>query len=204
MFKHALLRRLEGVGIQLYPYYLIKEEINEHTPTDWAAQDAIYETGFATEADVDQLCALEQRRSGEKLQRLLRENKLCFVARKDQHIVGMTWCDLEEFNNDLIKFPLSAKQSYLFRAFVAHSERGAGLAPFLRYRCYQALNTLGRDEFFSYSDYYNTPAIRFKEKLGGRAVLTGLRLKLFDRYDWNWVLKHYGETGVALKTRIRR
>lgn len=60
---------------------------------------------------------------------------------------------------------------------------------------------MGRDEFYSYSEYYNTPAMRFKEKLGGKAVLTGLRLGLFKRYSWNWVLKHHGKTGITLKTR---
>ena len=76
----------------------------------------------------------------------------------------------------------------MFDAYTVPAYRGKGLAPLMRYRSYQELYNLDKHKLLSFSDYYNTPAIRFKEKLkakplelrlavGFRGIHLDLRLK---------------------------
>jgi hypothetical protein len=71
------------------------------------------------------------------------------------------------------------------------SHRGKNLAPYLRYKSYEILKELGRDKIYSASDSFNSPAIRFKEKLNAKKLKLILFVKIFNRIQWSFTLKSY-------------
>ena len=91
------------------------------------------------------------------------------------------------------EFKLNENEAYLFDAYILKAYRGHKLAPFMRYRCYRELEKMGRSTFYSYSDYFNTPANRFKKKLDARLLKLCLFIKLFEKFEWNLTLKSYFE-----------
>ena len=51
---------------------------------------------------------------------------------------------------------------------------------------------------YSYTDYFNRPAVRFKEKIGARILFVGLYVELFGMVKKNWILSRKQDlTGSA-------
>ena len=42
--------------------------------------------------------------------------------------------------------------------------------------------SMGRDTYYSITECFNTPSIKFKEKLNAQYVLMGLYINLFNKY----------------------
>ncbi len=84
-------------------------------------------------------------------------------------------------------------EAYLFDAFTLREYRGHNIAPFMRYSCYQELSKMGYNTFYSYSDYFNVPAIRFKAKLAARLLRLCLYIRLFNTFSGHWQLKKYAD-----------
>jgi hypothetical protein len=61
----------------------------------------------------------------------------------------------------------------------------------MRVESYRHLRQAGRHTFYSISDYFNSPAIRFKEKLNAEAIRLYLRIKLGGRQVGQWLLRDY-------------
>ncbi len=185
--------KLSALGIKLSPYYVYQEGIFGQTPKVFADQFKAYETCFLGVQDMNELHCIDGRQNSEKMlsDRLKKGNK-CFALKRDDNIVGFTWCDFDMFTYPPTReFRLKNNESYLFDAYILKAYRGHQLAPFMRYRCYQELQKLGRNVLYSYSDYFNTPANRFKVKIDARLLRLCLYIQLFEKTNWNLTLKNY-------------
>ena len=78
------------------------------------------------------------------------------------------WCNLEKCDSNAITFKLREDEAYLMDARTFASYRGMNLAPYLRVELYRHLRKMGRTRFISVTDYFNTAAQRFKEKLNAK------------------------------------
>jgi ribosomal protein S18 acetylase RimI-like enzyme len=86
---------------------------------------------------------------------------------------------------------LKNNEAYLWNMYTKESYRGRNLAPYLRYKSYEMLKEMGRDVIYSISDSFNTPAIKFKEKLNAEEVKHILYVKLFKCKARGFVLKSW-------------
>ena len=102
--------------------------------------------------------------------------------------MAFTWCNLTQCLSEGYSFPLNDEEAYLFDAYTASDLRGQGLAPALRYRLYEELARLGRTKLYSISERFNTPAIRFKLKLGAKLLKSDWYVTLFKKW-------HFGRRG---------
>ena len=57
---------------------------------------------------------------------------------------------------------------------------------------YSALREMGRNKFYSYTDFFNTAARRFKLKLGARNEARRVHLELFGKWSKTLTLRQYG------------
>ena len=73
--------------------------------------------------------------------------------------------------------------------YTVPAHRGKRLAPYLRYQSYRRLAREGMTRLYSISDAFNTPSIRFKQRLGARFVKLGVSVTLFNRWRWNVSLR---------------
>ena len=63
----------------------------------------------------------------------------------------------------------------------------------MRAKGYAALRKMGRSRFYSYTDFLNTPARRFKLKLGARNLALRLHLGLFGKWSKTVTLRRYSQ-----------
>ena len=187
---------LSSLGIMLNPYYVFQEGLFGEVPVEFDNELEDYETRFLCANDMkayEEVYNTDGRHYPAKkiLDRLKKGNK-CFIIKKDNKIIGYTWCDFTMFTYPPnFWFKINQDEVYLFDMYILKASRGKKIAPYLRYQCYHKLSEIGRHIFLSYSDYFNRPAIRFKEKLNARLLRMCLNIRLFDRFEWNITLKDY-------------
>lgn len=164
------------IGIRIEPFVTVREG---GTPIEIASPPDAYRLGFLTAADVGDLVRLEPKVDRNELDTWFREGKLCFGVWDDSRLIGKMWCDLEEFNYPPNRRKLADDEVYLYAAFTDPEYRGQGLAPLMRSAGYESLREIGRTKFYSYTEFFNSPARRFKAKLGAQEKLLRLHVALF-------------------------
>ena len=186
------MHRLRWIGISVQPFLVVREGDGDFEPPGTRA-DLRY--SFLTEADLPALVELQPDTSPEVVRRWLDEGKLCFGVWHDDRLIAKMWCDLEAFSFPPNYRRLAADEAYLFAAYADPESRGLNVAPVMRSRGYDALRDLGRQRFCSYTDYFNTPARRFKAKLGAREESLRVHVRLFGRIQRTWTLRRYAASG---------
>ena len=181
----AALRRLERAGIVIRPFVVVREGLGAIPPI---AQHPRFSSGFIDESDLPELVR-QGSTNAEVCRDRLRRGQLCYAVKDGERIVAKMWCDLAEINFVPMRRPLSADEAYLYAAFTDPDVRGQNLAPLMREHCYAALRERGRDVFWSYSDFYNAPARRFKEKLGAAETAVGIYISMFGRLGRTFMLR---------------
>lgn len=184
--------RLAGVGIQISPYYLVEERPCVCPASADDFKDFTFD--FLTADEVRAIAKIPGR--GITEQTVLgkyEKGKLCYGAKYKGNIAAFTWVDLEECHCKYNRFPLRSNEAYLFDMWTMKPFRGKNIAPYLRYRTYQVLLEMKREVFYSITEYFNTPSIMFKKKLGAACRALCLYLELFEKHHWHWVLREYGK-----------
>ena len=184
----ALLRRMTWIGIRIDPFMTVREG---ESPVEIADSPDSYSFGFLSAANVEDLIRLEPGTDREKLNAWFREGKLCYGVWDNARLIGKMWCDLHEFNYPPNRRKLADEEVYLYSALTDPEYRGKGLAPLMRARAYAALREIGCSSFCSYTDFFNTPARRFKAKLGAREEALRVHLGLFGKWSKTLTLRNY-------------
>lgn len=184
----SILRRLRRVGIRIEPFLTVRE--GEHQADFYQTQHT-FTFDFLNLEDAEELVRFELGASRDEIHKLFRKGKLCYGAKVSQHLAAKMWCDLEEFNFPPNYRKLADDEVYLFAAYSHPDYRGQKLAPIMREACYASLRKMGRTRFYSYTDYFNTAARRFKAKLGARNEAIKLHVNLFGKWSRTFTLKRY-------------
>ena len=188
----AVLRRLEVIGIVIRPFVVVREGVVAAS----IATHPRFVGGFVDETDLPELVRRGSTNADVCRDRL-RRGQLCYAVKDGPRIVAKMWCDLAEINFVPMRRPLAPNEAYLYAAFTDPEVRGQNLAPLMREHCYAALRARGRDVFWSYSDFFNAPARRFKEKLGAVETALGIYVSLFGRLGRTFILRHGGRETAA-------
>jgi hypothetical protein len=183
-----LLRRF---GLYITPFYLYLE--GNFGQEGQASNNSLneYDLGFLGPEDMNEVANSEREGSEKELLARLDEGKKCFAARYHGQLAAYTWCDFESCHAEYYKFKLKKNEAYLFSAHTLMPFRGKNLSPYLRFKFYQSLETLGRNKFYSITLYFNKPAIKFKKKLHAKPLMLGLYIVIFKKWSWSWRIKDY-------------
>ncbi len=188
--SEAVTWRLGSAGLVFIPYVWYEESIKLISFKDTPKFDNNFEFTFF---GLTEMLIIGQSGAWhydqQQLLGWLEQNKICYGAKKDGRIAAFTWADLEECKCNYRHFKLKSNEAYLFDMFTMKPFRGQNLAPILRYKTYEALNAMGRDKCYSYSDYFNTPARKFKAKLNAKPVELCLYINLFNTIRKNILIK---------------
>lgn len=189
---YFLLSRLQRLGIEICPYYWVQEGIDEGMPNNF---DKIVD-GYTFEPlgikDMETLSGISDRENKpeDELVARLKKGNICIGAKYQNEIAAFTWCD---FTGEAIpdrKMILRAHEAYLFDMHTMKQFRGHNIAPHLRYQCYRILKELEKTTYYSISEAFNAPSIKFKRKLNARFLELRLKLSLFNRFKWDWKIKN--------------
>jgi len=184
----AIFRRLKPVGITIEPFLTVREG---ERPIEINQDHEKFDVSFLQVKGVEELIRLEPKVSQDMLVDWFREGKLCFAVRDGSTLIAKMWCDLEKISYMPNYRKLADDEVYLFAAYAHPDYRGQNLAPLMRSACYAALRNMGRSRFYGYTDYENTAARRFKEKLGAREEALRLHLDLFGIWSKTVTLRQY-------------
>ena len=184
----SLLRRF-GLNIALFYLHLEGTFGQEGQVANHSLNE--YEIGFLGPEDMNDVENSQRKESEKELLARLDEGKKCFAARYHGQLAAYTWCDFESCHDEFYKFKLKENEAYLFDAYTLMPFRGKNLAPYLRFRCYQALEALGRNKFYSITSYFNKPSIRFKKKLHAKPLMLGFYIGILKKWSWSWKIKDY-------------
>lgn len=191
-FLRLFFDAIARLGIRFAPYYLFEEVISpENSPKRPVGFDD-YEVSFWGPEEMKSMAKIPGRKFSEEfLIQRLKDGHQCLGLKKDNNLAAFTWCNLREATLKYNLFSLNKDEAYLFDAYTLMDFRGKGVAPFLRYHLYTELQKLSRTKLYSYSDYFNTSAVRFKQKLGANKMKLLLIVDLFGKWHFSFYLKDY-------------
>ena len=116
---------------------------------------------------------------------------LCFGIKHHSDIIAVSWCRFDEFEAFNNSFSLKSDEVYLCSASTLKKYRGKNLAPYLRVQLYKRLLDMGYTTIYSFTEAFNTPAIKFKKKLGATLKELYIYINLLGKYEKNILLKRY-------------
>ena len=137
------------------------------------------------------IAALSPWATIENVQGRFDKGHLCLVIKHEEDIAGYTWVNFEEISEPKCRYVLQSGEAYLYDAFIAPAYRGRNLAPYMRNECYKHLRNTDRYVFYSLSDYFNKPAIRFKQKLNAEIIRLYLHISVGKHEVGHWTLRNY-------------
>ena len=192
LLTKTMLERLALRGIKIQPYFLVVEQLFEVIGKEFETGFEEFQSGFLGPEDMEVVSNCRNwNRPKEYYVNLLNEGKDCFGVKNDGELAAFMWVDLKACNYKGDRFPLKQNEAYFFDAWTLEKSRGKKIASFMRYECYKVLHGMGRQKFYSISEYFNAPAIKFKRRLGAENIKLGLFVDLFGKHHWTWELKRY-------------
>jgi len=197
-FKNGLiimkcLGRLSRFGLTLEFYYVHVGRNNDlqGLGRTWEPELDKYESGFIREEDASDIASFEEWRSEALILGRLQSGLKCFAVKQRGRIVSFLLCAFKEINDSCYQMKLERNEAHIFDAYTLPAYRGKGLAPFMRYQCYDALSDMGIEKFYSLCDVFNTPSVRYKKKMNVPIQKLGFYFALGDKYSRHWILKEY-------------
>jgi hypothetical protein len=197
-YPRVILDGLNKLGINLMPFYVFSEHLFNKTIDNLEVGFNEYDGGFLGPEDMKNISKIPFRNISEEcLLKRLKDGKLCFGMKYEDKLAAFTWCDLKRCNFKGYSLALEEDEAYLFDTYTFPPFRGRELAPYIRYQMYKEMSKLGKHRFFSISEYFNTPSIKFKEKLGAKKIEMRLLIDVLNRWHFIFRLKRYGvEYGI--------
>jgi len=193
LVMQVIFSYIADLGLFINPYYIFQERLSGEKHKEFRLEFENCEATYLGPEDMKKIDRIDGREFTEATlcERLTKGNK-CFAVKIDGKIIGFTWCNFDVFDYPpTYEFKLRENEAYLFDSYVLKAYRGLNIAPFMRYSLYQELDKMGRNVLYSASVCFNTPAIRFKNKLGARVVRLLIYIELGKRFRWHWKLKSY-------------
>lgn len=188
LLMQRILGRLKRVGLDINPYYLIREGL----PTDemtWPELATDFPGSILEMDDIPAIAACTHWVTVDLIHDRLSKGHLCMVLKYEGKIAGYTWAEFAGIGNADCDFVLRSGEAYLYDAFIVPDYRGRGLASYMRFECYERLRKVDKYTFYSISDYFNNPAIRFKQKLNAELIRLYLQVKVGSFEVGHWLLK---------------
>jgi hypothetical protein len=195
-FKHGLVlnsirNQLVRIGIVITPYYWVQEGLNPTEMPEIKGSISDYTVGFLEAEDLIKIGEDIRTYSLDGMLAYLKAGKKCLGLKYKDDIASFTFIDLKECKILSINTPLKNDEAYLTHMYTLESFRGRNLAPYLRFRSYDILKEMGRNKIYSVSVFFNSAAIRYKQKLNAKNIKLILYVEFFKKLKWSFTLKTY-------------
>lgn len=199
-----LLLHLQKIGIDVMPYVVYREHMRSSG------------AGLPSELKIERITINNARyavnrfpagnATSEIWLKRITEGDIGLLMSHEGEPVGYTWTDTRTFHLRSAKplFMLNDKQAYLANTFIVPQARGRRLSLPLRHHMYAELDSMGYEDFFSISEFFNTPAKKFKRRLGATPLELRLSVELFRRWECDIRVYQYEKGDGHQLVRIKR
>ena len=175
---HRLLGYLRWLGVEIDPFYLLREYPETEEPDKLGVDTAISNSLLLAGDTAAIRAASGSLATYNQLRERLDNGHQCVIVKHESDAIGYTWINPHEISHANYRRSLDSDEVYLCSAYIRPEFRGRGLAPLMRAECYRHLRSLGIRRTYSISGLFNTPAIRFKQKLRAQFLAIYLRFKI--------------------------
>ena len=184
-----IFEKLSTIGLNIRPYYLTQEFLLDEFDQNLKPELKPLTAEFLLSSELKKIYDHpESKLAMRDSKPFIKEGYRCFALKFNDEIIAYMWCNLLKCH-ELYPFLLKKDEAYLSGAFTFRAHRGKNLAPFLRHQLYQQLNKIGRNKFYSLTEVFNTPAIKFKTKLKAKPLKIIFNIALFNKHNWNFVIR---------------
>jgi len=189
LILQALFSKLDRIGIDISLFYLFREGSVPAVIPDLKNDTGEYIFEILDSTEMHVVASVTDGFTIETLLDILRSGDKCVGLKHHDEIAAFMWISFKEFTMKSKIIRLNPNEAYLWHMFTMESHRGKNLAPFLRYKSYELLKEMGYTVLYSISDYFNSPAVRFKMKLNARVLKLVLFIDLFKKVHWSFTLR---------------
>jgi hypothetical protein len=187
----AMRSVLMRFGIEISPFYIFREEARFAKKPPDIEGSADYSVEELGRDDMKLIGSIYEALPEEKLLGFLDAGEKCIALKYKGEIVSFVWINFNVLNYGSTVINLKSNEAYMWFGYTLIPYRGKNLIPYLRYNIYEILIKMNRDVLYSVSDCFNSPAVRFKEKLNARKVSTILYINLFKKIRKSYTLRVY-------------
>lgn len=186
---HYLLDRLSSLGIGFRPFFIVEEGSLPLDGERLKTSISPFTPCFLTEDEIRQIAHNpEVGYKEEEFMIRIEKGCKCFGLKHHSELLAYMWCNFSRCES-YISYKLEENEVYLFDAWTFKEYRGKNLAPILRDCLYTHLKKMGYKRFYSVSDAFNSPALKFKEKLGAKNLKLMLHMNIVKKIQTNILLK---------------
>jgi hypothetical protein len=195
-FRYGLVfqvirNKLAKVGIEFSPYYWFQAGIGDNVIPEIKGLNSEYSVEFLGAMDMKIIAENARGYSATDFLTRLKDGKLCLGLKHRHSIVSFMWIYLDECTYAPRKFLLKKDEAYITDMYTMESYRGNNFAPFLAYKNCEILYKMGRHKIFSASEYFNTSAVRYKDKLNAKKLELVLFISLFKMLEFSIRIKSF-------------
>jgi hypothetical protein len=184
--------KLSGIGFEFTPYYWVQEGINISKIPEIKGIPQNFSVDLLSADDIK---TIENNTTGYgegEFQSRLEKGDKCIGIKLENEIAAFMWMNFTECYSKPLGYKLlGPDEVYIYGMHTMDSFRGRNVAAFLRYKSYEVLRNMGRDKIYSVTERFNTPAVKYKEKLNARNLRLVLYIRLFGKLQWRIPLRSY-------------
>ena len=187
---NRIFRRLKKTNI--YLFYLVEEGLFDKSASILDPGLHPLEIVKLKQSEIKEIAAKSERDySEEDMLKMLSDGSHCLCAKYKGQIVSYVWYNLTECSEPSLRFKLLDNEAYIYGARTFSAYRGNALAPFLRQKLYEHLNTIGHTRLYSITDYENTSSIMFKRKLKAKNRKLYIKFRILGKFKRNILIRSY-------------
>lgn len=187
----VIKNRLTAIGFEFTASILFQDKINTIKLLDYEANMPDYKVEFLDASDMKIIGSNIRGYSHEDFLNSLKNGKKCIGVKHRGEILAFVWYDFNECNFQPAWFKLKKNEAYSYRLHTMEPYRGRNIAPYLKYQSYKILEKIGKDTFYSISEYVNSSSLKYRKKLNSKKLKLILFIRLFKKYQWTLTLKTY-------------
>lgn len=191
MFLFGIRNRLAKIGLDITPYYWVKEESEPCTMPIIKDDCSKYTVRYLGKEEFSEVSHVKSGPEYDIMMQSIDKGQLVVALENEGIVAAYTFVEPNDFEFNGRKFKLAPNEAYLLNMWTFHEYRGRNLAPYLRYQTYQLLKEKGIDVKYSITNFFNKSSIKFKNKLNAKHLYLYLSVVVFKRYKWNFTLRKF-------------
>lgn len=156
-------KKIFGIlGISFHKLYYFEEDLRK--PIESIKSPIPIEINKATKEDIDEISKTE-----EDIDKYLKENSICYVAKNEDKIAGYAWINTDKILMNGVKIGHTAEKCvFSFGGFVFPKFRGKKVFKSLIATYYKEMKDRGYEFVGNLANVDNIPAVKARESFGAR------------------------------------
>lgn len=190
LFLHGIRNNLAKIGLDFMPYYW-EFGSTDIEPPKIRDDESKYELSIFGEDEIKFIKSNVIGIEHKDLMSDLKNGDVCLGIKNEGKIAIYSFLRSHDFDFRGRWFKMKSSEGYIHNTYAFEDFRGKNLASYLRYQSYKYLKEKGIDKYYSISEYFNKPTLRYKQKLNVRPIKLYLSVILFKTWTFNFTLKKY-------------